>query len=142
MARTDDTEFHQPMILAGEHISAVLRRCRDQLVPILDNIPAGEKVFGDFPLFMATCGVARMHFDRNDVVSILVLLSSPANSGGGLELGGTSKVLNWEVGDAIILDSADLAHGTRDFVGDLDERIIGLFILHKPLCRVLGVQIE
>jgi hypothetical protein len=43
----------------------------------------------------------------------------------------TGHVFCWQVGDCIILDSAKLPHGTRDYLGDSTKRMLGLLIIHK-----------
>ena len=80
-----------------------------------------------------------MHRDMNDYVSVLVHLSTTPNCGGGLEIGGSKICLNWDVGDVIILDSSKLVHGTQCFVGDLNDRIVGLWIVHKTILRLYSI---
>jgi len=125
----------------GVAASQLLRRFRPDLIPVLDQIPSTEKKFGDFPLFMAARGVARMHKDFNDVVAVLFLIKSGKNCGGGLEIGGSGIVFNWEVGDAIILDSSKLAHGTRKYLGDVSKRVVGIFILHRSMLKIYNITI-
>jgi len=125
----------------GVDASLLLRKFRPDLVPALDQLPEEEKIFGDFPLFMAARGMAKMHTDINDVVSVLFVMKSEPNCGGGLEIGGSDLVFEWEVGDIIILDSADLVHGTRDYLGSIDSRIVGIFILHKSMLRISGIAV-
>jgi len=125
----------------GVTASALLRKFRPDLVPALDLLPEAEKIFGDFPLFMAAKGVAKMHTDINDVVSVLFVMKSEADCGGGLEIGGSNLVFDWEVGDVIILDSADLVHGTRDYLEDINSRIVGIFILHKSMLHISNIEI-
>jgi len=125
----------------GETASLLLRRKRPDLCAALDALPVEEKKFGDFPLFMAARGAAKMHKDLNDVVSVLVLIKSTPNCGGGLEIGGANMYLDWDVGDAIILDSSELVHGTREYLGNIQDRIVGIFILHKAMLRIHNVPL-
>jgi len=125
----------------GVEASLQLRKYRPDLIPALDLLPEDEKIFGDFPLFMAARGVAKLHTDMNDVVSVLFLMKGVPNCGGGLEIGGADIVFEWEIGDIIILDSADLVHGTREYGQDIDSRIVGIFILHKSMLRICDIEI-
>jgi hypothetical protein len=82
-----------------------------------------------------------MHTDPNDLISFLFLIQMDANCGGGLEIGGTGNCIDWKVGDAILLDSAGLMHGTRNYTGDTDNRLVGIFIIHKNYLRINGIEI-
>ena len=109
-------------------------------MPILEALPVEARQFSFFPLFMATQGIACIHKDTNDVLSFLFLIKSDG-TGGELEIAGTGHCFAWKVGDAIILDSSDLAHGTCEFSGLPTERLVGLFIIHKTMLRVCGLQV-
>jgi len=134
-----ETEAHQPMAEIGKLLTPLLFKYKPNLQHLIEQLPEEEKLFGAFPLFMATTGSSKMHRDRNDLVSILILLDSSADCGGGLEIGGTGIVFNWKVGDAIILDSSLLPHGARDYKGDLEKRLVGIWIIHKPVLRVHSI---
>lgn len=136
------TNFNDPMVEAGKHLTSVLNTHRPDLKQALDELPDSEKIFGTFPLFMAAKGAAGMHSDSNDLVSFLILLSTSENCGGGLEIGGSGCVFNWKIGDGIILDSALLPHGTCNYIGDLSERIVGIWIIHKRLLRLYNISFE
>lgn len=129
---------HTFLLPFAERTAAVLRKRRPDIVGILDALPPKARSIGDFPLFMAVQGVARMHKDTNDLVSVLFLIKSEGK-GGELEIGGTRTCFDWKVGDAIILDSSKLYHGTREFTGKPLDRIVGLFIIHKSILRVCGL---
>jgi hypothetical protein len=122
----------------GEKAAACLRRYRPDLFPLLDSLPKEVAIFSLFPLFMATLGVAQPHLDRNDLIAVLMLVKS-VGRGGALELIGLDSQLSWQVGDAIVLDSAKLVHGTRPFSGKAEDRIVGLFIVHKTVLRICGL---
>jgi hypothetical protein len=128
--------FNDPMADWGCRLFALLERFRPDVVSLLSQLPPEEKPIGGFPLFMATRGIALMHRDRNDYLSILVLLKTTLNCGGGLEIGGSDTCINWDIGDLIILDSAKLMHGTQVYYGDLNERIVGIWIVHKSMLRM------
>ena len=117
--------------------SQYLRRKRLECIWIL--LP--DDIFGDFHLFIAARGKAKMHKDRNDYLAFLFLVSAKTGQGGGLEIGGTGHSFEWKVGDAILLDSADLFHGTRQYLGDSEERVVGIFIIHKNYLIINGIEI-
>lgn len=89
-----------------------------------------EQYYGIFHLFIAPRGESRLHKDKDDKLSFLILLKSDGK-GGELELGGTKFAISWKVGDVIILDSASILHGSRNFEGDKKNRIVGDFIIKK-----------
>lgn len=127
--------FLQPF---AERACTATRKHRNDLLPVLNELPQSVRVFQDFPLFMAAEGMARMHKDENDFVSFLFLMKSEGE-GGELEIGGARTCFDWKVGDAILLDSALLYHATRKFQGRTKDRVVGLFIIHKSLLRVCGI---
>lgn len=91
----------------------------------------GSKLcYGGVHLLIVPRGVSKMHKDVNDKLSILVLLKSEGD-GGELELGGTKLAIAWNVGDVIILNSADIWHGSRKFSGFIGDRIVADFIIKK-----------
>jgi hypothetical protein len=79
----------------------------------LSSLWKKEAMFGLFHLVMFPCRVAKMHKDRNDYISFLFLIFMEKNCGGGLELGGMSHCCDWQLGDCILLDSDQFAHGTQ-----------------------------
>ncbi|MGZ4849754.1 MAG: hypothetical protein ACXV2C_00010 [Candidatus Bathyarchaeia archaeon] len=127
--------------------STLLRRWRPDIIEILESKTTKKEgafydedsPFGYFHLFMSPRGVAKMHVDRNDLVSLLFLISSDPNSDGSLEIGGSQHCFDWTVGDLVILDSASLYHGTRRYTGEFDNRIVGIWMIHKTFLAATGV---
>lgn len=110
---------------------------RPELVDTLEKVPQEERPFGLFHLFMTPEGASKMHNDRGDLIALLVLLSKdPSSSGGALEIGGTSYAVDWQIGEAILLDSAQLYHGSRDYCGNLGQRLVGIFIIHNAFLKL------
>jgi len=93
--------------------------------------------YGSFHLYMASRGVSNMHRDENDLISFMFLIQSPGK-GGQLEMGGTKHAIAWEIGDAILMDTSSVYHGSRAFEGDENERLVGLFIIQKTFCHLHG----
>lgn len=117
----------------------LLAQYRPDIVELLGDIENDPDFsYGFFHLFMAARGLARLHKDQNDIVSLMFLIQSPG-SGGELEIGGTGTAIGWQVGDVVIMDTADITHGTRDFFGEDSGRIVGLFIIHKPFLRLKDI---
>jgi len=119
--------------------STFLQRFIPQYHELVTQLPADARPFADFPLFMAVKGVARMHRDGNDLVAFLFLIKSDGD-GGELELGHTGKCLHWQVGDAVLLESSKLWHGTRSFTGG--DRVVGIFIIHRVVLKLFGLLAE
>jgi len=120
--------------------SNLLRKLRPDVVALLADLKTPSQ-FDLFHLFMSPEGTAKMHKDRNDLVAFLFLIDTDENCGGGLEIGGTDYCFNWRVGDAIILDSWALAHGTRKYLGEKKNRLLGIFVIQKPYLRVHSIEI-
>ena len=66
-----------------------------------------------------------------------------------MEIGGTGYAFNINCGDVLMMDSDGLWHGSRDYLGDENpgvsgpnDRVIGIFILHKSYLRFKGVPKE
>jgi len=119
----------------------VLRKYFPDSASFIDNekyLPS-ERIFGLFHLFMATTGVTSFHRDRNDYATFHFILESPPNSKGGLEIGGANLCFKGDVGDALLFDADELYHAPRDYKGDPDDRMVGVFIIHKTFLRLLGV---
>lgn len=135
-------QVHTSLLPLAERAAALLQKHRPDLMHILESLPEEACTVFFFPLFMATLGVANIHKDQNDLISFLFLIKSDGK-GGELEIAGTGKCFSWQVGDAIILDSSALAHGTCDFFGDCPEdRMVGLFIVHKIVLRLCSVAYQ
>jgi len=116
--------------------TAYLKRFTPQHYELVNQLPSDARPFFAFPLFMAVKGVARMHRDSNDLVAFLFLIKSDGD-GGELELGYTGKCLRWQVGDAVLLESSKLWHGTRSFIGG--DRVVGIFIIHRVVLQLYGL---
>jgi len=128
--------FNEPFSIVGERITTILQQYRPEFSRILNQLPKEEKNFGNFTFFMAAEGKAEMHKDQNDLISVLILLDTPANSGGGLEIGSSKVVFNWNIGDCIILDSSLLPHRTHNYVGEDNDRVVGIWGVHKSLLNL------
>jgi hypothetical protein len=118
----------------------LLKKYREKLFSLLPKDVVND--YNAFHLFMCPRGVAGMHRDRNDYVSFLFPISVESGKKGALELGGLGVAFKWEVGDVVILDSQTLQHGTREYEGDLNDRMIGIFIIHQSYLRKNGVEKE
>jgi hypothetical protein len=138
MEVANPTGFYDILKPFGAIASKLISYWRPDLLERLASIPSDEFYFGLFHLFVSTQGVAKMHKDRNDYVSFLFPISTDKNSGGGLEIGGTGQVYCWQVCDCIILDSAQLPHGTHDYLGDPKKLVIGILI-HKTFLMCNGL---
>ena len=78
-----------------------------------------------------------------DVISCVVFrIVTENNFGGGLEIGGTSLCFGAKVGDATLLDSDELLHGSREYQGDPNERLVGVFSIQKSYLRLKGVKFQ
>ena len=97
-----------------------------------------QATFSHFPLFMCVQGETQMHTNPNDFVSVLFPINLPQNCGGGLELPALQKVVNWKIGDACVINSADITHGSRNYCGEIGDRLICLFILQKSYLKLLN----
>lgn len=122
--------------LAAKASSKLCRFC-PELCSKLDSVPYRD-VFGYFHLFMGTAGGSKMHCDRNDLISFLFMIDRSPGPSGGFELGGTDVVFKFDVGDAIILDSCAFPHGSRGDVFSMSNRLVGIFVIHKSMMRILG----
>ena len=60
-------------------------------------------------------------------------------SGGALEIAGSGLAFNIQCGDVCIMDSDALVHGSRHYTGGPEDRIVGIFILHRSVLRSLMV---
>jgi len=125
----DRQSFYDPMASWGVRLCGLLQSFRPDAFSLLQQVPISEKPIGGFPLFMAAQGIAKMHCDNIDYVSILVLIrTTSTDCGGGLEISGSKTCINWVVGDVIIIDSAKLMHGTQAYTGDPDDRIVAMWL--------------
>jgi len=125
-------------IKASAALRKGLKGFKPEILQDLDEMQDHNR-FGDFHLFMSAVGVAKMHKDPNDYVSLLFMIQSELGQGGDLELGGADTSLAWDVGDAIILDSSKVYHGTREYNGLGEDRLVGIFIVHKNFMRIHDV---
>ena len=131
-------ELEELVAQISVYANSYLRLFRPDLCCILD-VQKFRSVYGYFHLFMIPQGTAYMHNDRNDVVAFLFLISIPDDSYGGLELGGTGHYCSWKVGDCVLLDSSKVYHGTRNFIGNVNERFVGIFILHSTFLSMKSI---
>ena len=120
------------------HVCQLLKKYRPDITNLFQNYTENDPdfLFGYFHLFMAAQGLSTMHKDSNDLISFMFVIKQKEEAGGELEVGGTNKAIAWEVGDGIFMDTADLFHGSRQFEGPEEERLVGLFIIQKPFMRV------
>jgi len=118
--------------------SQLLQKYRGDIAEVVGDM---DNPYGLFHLFMTPRGVSKMHRDRNDFISFMFLIQSPGE-GGELEIGGTKHAVAWEVGDAVIMDTSTVYHGSRAFEGDENGRLVGLFIVHKPFCSIHGKTVK
>ena len=90
-----------------------------------------------------------MHYDRNDFISVLVMIHLDDDQRGGLEIGGIDLAFNLKIGDVLILDTDQLCHGTEEGYDDsledvlsvsATDRLVGLFIIHRSYLRLFGVD--
>jgi hypothetical protein len=93
--------------------------------------------FDRYHLFMCSEGGSGFHRDPKDYVSFIFVIECSGKRG-ILELGGLGDAFKFSVGDAILLDSRALEHGT---IGEIEEgRKVGLFIVHRTFLYLLGVE--
>lgn len=88
---------------------------------------------------MAAKGSLYSHTDLNDYISLIFVIKK-VGEGGALDLVETDVMLEFEVGNAVILDSSQVVHGSRAFAGLPEDRLIGIFIIHKPMLKVLALD--
>jgi len=80
-----------------------------------------------------------MHKDNKDMVSVLFPVEMEEGKGGQLEMGGTNRCFDWQVGDCVVVDSQHYTHGSRRFFGQ-KPRIVGIFIIHLEFLRLFGID--
>lgn len=133
------TGLHEVLYPLACIASNLLRKWRPDLISRLEALPSEESYFDLFHLFMSPRGVAKMHKDKNDFISVLFPIEMEMECRGSLEIGGTGQCFDWKLSDAVLLDSAKLFHGTRDYLGAIEGRLIGIFIVHNPFLTCNGV---
>jgi hypothetical protein len=125
----------KPYTLKAE---AALRKYRPELIPRIMALPESERPFGLFTIVMAAKGTTLYHTDRNDLISVMLVIHKNGK-GAQFDVGGTDYLLNPLVGDAIIADGSCFVHGNRKFWGKQEDRVVILFIVHETVCKVHGV---
>jgi hypothetical protein len=96
--------------------------------------------FDRYHLFMCTKGGSGFHRDPNDIYAFIFVIEcdDSASDRGMLEIGGVGVGFKFGVGDAIMVDSKALEHGT---VGYLNKgRMVGIFIVHRSFLYLHGVD--
>ena len=88
--------------------------------------------FDTFHLFMAPQGDCGYHQDEKDYLACLFPINVQEGPKGGLELPALKIAFKWNVGDLILLDGKALEHGPRDYSGETEERMMGIFIIQRP----------
>ena len=105
--------------------------------------------FSGIPLFMSTRGKADIHRDLQDYITVMLLTNSPKDMTNGVILHNVHRIIDWSIGDIIILDSAVFYHSTVDydevlskfvFQKGLMDRIVSLWIIHKIMLTHLKVK--
>jgi len=126
-------------------VSNLLWKYRDDVQKLVSDL---DNDYNSFHLFMCPRGISKMHKDQNDLLSFMFKIQKVKSGGGGqLELGGTNLAIDWNVGDAIMIDSSQISHGSRLLnlenleKGAENERMVGLFLVQKPYLRVNGKNI-
>ena len=107
------------------------------------NYVAPKRVFNLFHFFMAPLGVTSMHRDVNDFITFLFIIHCEEGGKGGLEVGGADALFKADIGDAILMDADVLFHASRDYSPvqeDIDDRMVGIFVVHKTFLRLLGLS--
>jgi hypothetical protein len=121
----------------------------DVYIPLLDHGFALQD-FGAFHLFMCPAGCSYMHVDKNDFVAFVFLIYIEEKAGGeGLHIGGCGVNFNLRIGDAVLLDSDVLWHGSETYEGEENiaditkhDRLVGLFIIHRKYMGMKGMPEE
>jgi hypothetical protein len=124
-----------------EIASILVEKYRPEMHEMLRKFSFSD-VFGLFHIFFAVGGAAKLHRDPNDFLCFVFPIEMESNSRGGLEIGGTSICFQAKVGDATLLDSDVLQHGVREYQGDPNERLVGIFSIQKSYLRLKGVQFQ
>ena len=108
-----------------------------------------EQDFGMFHLFMCPAGRSFMHTDDNDFVSCIFSISLGSGDGDGLHMGGCGVDFNLRVGDLVIADTDIFFHGSPSYQGNEhpkiiseNDRLVGLFILHRKFMIMKGVPAD
>ena len=122
-------------------LEPIIERKRPDVYEVLREHGLLDLGIGMFHLFMSPIGSCRMHKDKNDFLSVVVGITTPA-AGGALEIGGSGYCFNIRCGDILILDSDSLYHGSRHYSGTPEERVVGIFILHRSVLRLKNVPKE
>ena len=132
----------------GEKATLLVKEKR----PDIYNLLKGENQlcsnFGLFHLFLSPLGFSLFHKDSFDYVAFIFGVHvNPNSTGGALEIGGSKRAFNIRVGDVLMLDSDALWHGSRDYQGDEDpffphedDRMVGIFVLHRTFLKLRGVE--
>jgi len=123
-------------------VEPLLIKYKPKLYEVIQKLPPEKRVdflFNSFHMFMAPRGESKMHNDVKDAIVVMFVIQMDDNCGGELEIGGTNSCINWQVGDAVLLDSKSYYHGSRSYDGKAD-RIIGLFIIHREFLWIHGIN--
>jgi hypothetical protein len=130
----------------GDQASKLVQRWRPDVYEPLRDSGMHISEFGIFTLFMGAAGGSKSHYDSNDFISLLIPVHIPEGcSGGGLDLEDFRISFNWKPGDCVMLDSDSILHGSFLYKGQENpcfladgDRLIALFVLHRPVLRVRG----
>jgi hypothetical protein len=96
--------------------------CDPTVIARIEAIPEDDRPFGLFSLVMAAKGTTRFHKDKNDLVSVTIILHK-VGKGAQYDLGETDFMVNPMVGDAIVGDGSTYIHGNRRFMGSQEDRV-------------------
>jgi hypothetical protein len=134
----------------GEKATLLLKLKRPDIYFVLQEAGIQILDFGSFHLFMCPAGRSLSHLDSQDFISFIFLIYVKPDCGGkGLELTQANVSFPMEIGDVCLLDSDSLSHGSANFDGaenanalHEEDRLVGLFIIHRRLIHLLGVNPE
>jgi hypothetical protein len=134
----DLSNFQSPELLPliqeiGTIASDILCNYRPELV--LPMLQAGySSVFNLFHLFLAPLGTTKPHRDPNDYIAFIFPMKMDDDAQGGFSLPFIRFKLN--VGDCILFDSDLLDHGVLEYIGEQDDRHVGVLLIHKTFMRI------
>jgi hypothetical protein len=97
-------------------------------------------IFSAFHIFYCAKGPASYHQDKTNYIAMLFPISLQSDAQGGLELPGQKIGFCWKPGDAVIFHSAKLEHGTRDYLGEDNDRLMGIFIIQRDFLYHFGIS--
>ena len=134
----------------GQKVSGQLRKYRKDIVIPLEEERLENLDFGFFHLFMCACGASLPHTVDNDFVSCAFVVNIGKKTvGGGIDFPDLKLSLNLRVGDLLIMDSDVISHGSFRYQGSedpinptLDDRLVGLFVIHRSYLKLLGFKRE